>query len=80
MRILQPPAPIQENYHLPPQRWRDFNALKATALDADKHPILARHYWRGPLIVAGRLACNDDSPLTRKFKTAPIVQVTEPGR
>lgn len=80
MRILQHLPPVQENYHLPPQEWRDFNALKATAIDADKLPILAKHSWRGPLIVGGRLACNDDSPLARRFKTVPVVQVTGPGR
>ena len=70
MLLLKPPAPKQANYNLPPKQWRDFNALKATALDVGRFPILSKH-WRGPLIVGGQLACNDDSGLARRFDTAP---------
>ena len=74
MLLLKPPAPKQANYNLPPKQWRDFNALKATAIDAGKYPILAVH-WRGPLTINGKLACHDDSPLVRRFSTAPIILV-----
>ena len=54
------------------------NALRATALNADKFPILARH-WPGILIIGGRLACIDESPLARQFKTEPVTDDVEPG-
>lgn len=60
---------------IPSESQRELTALKGTAIDAGKFPILATH-WKGPLIVGGQLACNDDSPLVRRFKTAPVIQVT----
>ena len=63
------------NYHshdgTPSESERELTALRGTAIDAGKFPILIKH-WRGPLIVAGRLACNDDSPLAHRFKTRPM--------
>ena len=71
MKLLKPPATLQHNYHLPPRELREFFALRGTAINADRSPVLARG-WRGALIVNGRLACNDDSPLARRFKTRPM--------
>ena len=77
MRILQPPSPVQDNYDTPPQQWRDYNSLRGVAINAEACPILSRH-WPGALIVGGRLACHDDSPLARRFATKPVVQIEEP--
>lgn len=77
MLILPTKIPDNHNHNLPPKWWRELNALKATAIDVERFPILAKH-WPGPLIVGGRLCCNDDSPLARKFKTTPVVEVTGP--
>lgn len=77
MRILQHPPPVQENYYLPPQKWRDYNSLKATALDVGRSPALSKG-WRGPLIVNGKLACHDDSPLARRYETVPVVEIEGP--
>jgi len=71
MKLLIAPSEIKHHYSNPPKSLRDFNCLPATAIDADKYPILARH-WGGPLIVDGQLACNDDSPLAKRYKTRPI--------
>lgn len=77
MKILIPPATDNHNYHLPPKALREFHPLKATAIDADKFPIIALH-WDGPLIVVGKLACQDFSPLVRRFETAPVVEIKGP--
>ena len=79
MRLILPPNPVKHNYHLPPKERREFFALAGTALDADRSPTLARD-WRGALIVGGLLACNDDSPLARRFKTRPMNGVRGTGQ
>ena len=79
MLLLDTEIPRNHNYDLPPEWWRELNALKGTAIDAGKFPILAAH-WRGPLIVGGKLACNFNSPLVSKFKTLPVVDIEGPSR
>ena len=46
---------------------RELRCLAATAIDADRFPILAAH-WPGLLIVDGRLACHDNAPIRSRFK------------
>ena len=46
---------------------RELVALRATAIDAGRYPIIAAH-WPGLLIVDGRLACHDNSPIKGRFK------------
>ena len=79
MRILNPPKFVNHNYEYPPRELREFFALLGTALDAARSPVLARG-WRGALIVNGRLACNDDSPLARRFPTTPMNGARVPGQ
>jgi hypothetical protein len=66
---------VGNNFHSPnktrPQAERELVALAGTAIDPETHPILAAH-WPGPLIVGGVICCNDNSPLTRRFDTAPV--------
>ena len=78
MKIIITEIPCNHNYDLPPRWWREANALKATSVDAERFPILAAH-WPLALIVGGKLACNDDSPLASRFKTVSIIQLREPG-
>ena len=78
MKLINTKIPRNHNYKTPPQWWREVNALKATTIDADKYRIISTH-WPGPLIVGGKLACNDDSPLAARFKTIPVIQLKEPG-
>ncbi len=51
-----------------------MNALRAVAINPETHPILATH-WDGPLLLNGVLYCRDESPLTKRFKTAPIPEI-----
>ena len=60
MKILSTEIPSNHNYVDPPRWWRELNAQRATAIDADKRQILAKH-WPGLLIVNGKLAVTDDS-------------------
>ena len=76
MKLLFPPEPRQEHYHLPSKERREFHALPATAINADEFPIIAKH-WEGPLIISGRLGCNDNSPLALRFKTVPVRSVAQ---
>ena len=77
MLLLKPPPSRQENYDKPPRESREYHALKATAIDLEQYPILAKN-WPGPILIGGQLACQDNSPLARKFKTAPVVEILEP--
>ncbi len=47
-----------------PRVIREFHALRATTIDARRFPIRAAH-WPGLLVVNGRLAVNDGSPLAQ---------------
>ena len=58
-KIISAPTYDKHHYLTPPEAYRNFMALKATALDASKFPILAAH-WDGILIVDGKLAVNDN--------------------
>ncbi len=78
MKLLLPPAHDKTRHHLPPEALREFNALKVTAFDPERFPILAKH-WPGPMIVGDQLVCNDDSPLARRFETVPVVEIKEPN-
>ena len=65
MNLLQ--APSFDNTHSNrelPRVIREFHALRATTIDARRFPILAAH-WPGILVVNGRMAVNDDSPLAQ---------------
>jgi len=42
--------------------WRKSVAFCVTVFDADKFPIITKH-WPGLLIVNGNLACHDNSPI-----------------
>lgn len=70
------------NYHphdgTPSESQRELTALKGTAIDAERFPIIAAH-WPSALIVGGKLVCHDFSPLVRRFKTSPVVQIEEPS-
>ena len=77
MLILSTKIPANHNFNIPPRWWRELNALRATALDAARFPVLARG-WRGPLIIGDRLCCHNNSPLARRFKTAPVVEIKGP--
>lgn len=57
--IKAPSVSKGHHYDNPPEANRKFTALKATALDARKFPILAKH-WDGVLIVGDKLAVNDN--------------------
>lgn len=50
--------------HELPRVIREFHALRATTIDARRFPIIAAH-WPGILVVNGRMAVNDDSPLAQ---------------
>ncbi len=67
MNVLTPPRKFNKKCSVPSKAWRNYHAAKATALDADKYPILAKH-WPGLLIVNGKLACNDGAPVINRFK------------
>ena len=56
---------------------REISALRATAINPETHPILARH-WAGPIIVGDDVCCRDDSPLARRFPTRPALEILEP--
>ena len=60
MKILNPPL-VDNAHHSdhPPKALREFAALRATALDASKYPILARH-WPGIIAIGDKLAVNDN--------------------
>lgn len=77
MKLLPTKIPSNHNFDIPPRWWREVNALKATTIDADRFPILAAH-WPLALTVGGKLACNDSSPLTRRFTTVPVIQLRGP--
>ena len=79
MKLFNTEIPRNHHYDTPPRWWRELNALKATAIDASKYPILSRH-WPNVLVVGGQLACNDDSPLTKRFNTTPLIALKEPGQ
>ena len=74
MRLLSTKIPSNHHYDVPPQWWREVNALRAVAINPETHPILATH-WDGPLLLNGVLYCRDESPLTKRFKTAPIPEI-----
>ena len=60
-------APPFDNTHSNrelPRVIREFHALQATTIDARRFSILVAH-WPGILVVNGRLAVNDDSPLVQ---------------
>ena len=76
MRIITRPSRRQDNTSRIPRAFAEYHALPATALDASRNPILALH-WDGPLIVSGRLACNDNSPLVSRFKTRPMREAAD---
>ena len=62
-------APPFDNTHSNrelPRVIREFHALRATTIDARRFPIIAAH-WPGIFVVNGRMAVNDDSPLSRMF-------------
>ena len=59
MKIITAPDVGKHHWHENPQSIRRHNAKFATALDARKFPILAKHY-PGIMVVGGELACNDD--------------------
>lgn len=83
MSLVYITARVGKNYNSPdgtrPQSERELAALRGTALDADKFPILATHFWEGPLLVSGVLCCHDHSPLAGRFNTAPLVKFGEPA-
>jgi len=79
MKFINSPDSRQENYHLASKKRREYHALPGTALNANKYRIISTD-WPGPLIVDGKLACNDDSPLAQRFVTTPVIQLKEPGQ
>ncbi len=72
MKHIIPPE--EGKYFLKSQELREFNALKATAIDGERFPILAAH-WPGLIVVGGKPFCNDNSTLTHEFKTAPAPDI-----
>ena len=67
MKVFSAPHIDKHHYHDPPQRLRDFHCLYATALDAARFPIFARH-WPGFLIIGGALAAHDHAPAVRRWE------------
>ena len=61
MKIINPPDIRQHNYHHPPQAWREFHALAALAVDAERFPNLARG-WPGFVLIGNRLAYDETNP------------------
>ena len=59
MKILIPPSPDKHHYQLPPKARREFFAVEGTAIDAERYPILSRH-WPGVIAIGGALAINDN--------------------
>ena len=61
MKLIFAPDVVKDGHHHinPPESVREFASLKATALDAERYPILAKH-WDGVLIVGDKLAINDN--------------------
>jgi len=59
------------HYDLPPQELREYHALKASAIDIERFPILGTH-WTGPMLYGGRLVVNDNSPLANRYLTEPF--------
>jgi hypothetical protein len=63
MIMISAPHVSKGHHHdYPPEASREYAALKATALDARKFPILAKH-WPGVLIVGDKLAVNENCDL-----------------
>lgn len=84
MKLLRLTPRVGKKYHshngTRPQSERELVALRATALDTNRFPILATHFWSGPLLVNGVLCCQDHSPLTRQFKAVPLIELKEIGQ
>ncbi len=59
MKLISAPPNNKHHYENAPKENRQFDALKATALDAERYPILAKH-WESILIVGDKLAINDN--------------------
>ena len=68
VKVLCETHSVNNKYRLTSEATREFNALWATAIDADRFPILAKH-WPGAVIIDHKLYCNDASPLARRFPT-----------
>ena len=64
MNIITLPKFDNHHYENLPKFLREFHALRATALDAERFPILAAH-WPALLIVNGKLALNDNVKAVR---------------
>jgi hypothetical protein len=44
MKLITAPDFSKHHYELPPKALREFHALRATAIDARRFPILAAHW------------------------------------
>ena len=58
MKLINYEIPCNHNYKLPPLWWREMNAEKATAINAKRFPILARHF-PGLVLIGDRLAYDE---------------------
>lgn len=69
MRLLIEPSKYTDK-NVIGKDWREYQALFATALDAEKHPALAATY-DGIMRLGDALFLNDHSPLVSKYGTVP---------
>ncbi len=70
MTILHAPTFDNTNFDRePPLVSREFHASLATALDARKYPIIAKHFG-GLLLIDGRLALNGNAGKGVRHETA----------
>ena len=68
------------HYFFPQIEWREYNALRATALDGRKYPSLAAA-WTGPMLLDGTLVAHSWSPLCKQYRTEPCAaEIMPPNR